>query len=452
MQLKKKDPRRAGLAAATLGLLGTASPAAQAVDFAAVPEHSIPWEFDSAVLLYSESDGRVQVVEPVLKLSKDLGDDRRITTKLVLDSLTGASPNGATPASTPQTFSGPSGSGSYTTAAGETPLNDFKDSRFSLSADYQFPLSNDGKLGYGANFSKEFDFLSAGGNLKYTLDFNQRNTTLSAGLGFESDQINAVGGTPVPLSVMSASGAGEAEGQEREGGGEEEEEEGEDEDGGSGESKTVSDFVVGISQVIDPDSLVQINYALSLSSGYQNDPYKIVSVVGTDGEPLRYVYESRPDARTKHSIFGHYKRYLNGRDVQDTSYRFMTDNWGVVSHTVDAAYRWNFSDHQYLEPHLRWYSQSAADFYRIALFDGGENSVGYVSADQRLGAFDGTTVSLKYGHTLSSGNQWSARLEYYQQAGKVKGVPEQAAAGLSRFHLQPELSTVMVTLAYRFKW
>ncbi len=431
MQLKQKNPRRAGLAAATLSLLGAASPAAQAGDIAGL-EGKTPWEFDTAVLLYSESDGRVQAVEPVLKLAKDLGNDRRITTKLVLDALTGASPNGATPASTPQTFARPSGTGTFTAAAGETPLDDtFRDTRVALSGDYQFPLSRDATLAYGLNFSTEYDFLSVGGNLKYTLDFNQGNTTFGAGLSFESDETDAEGGAPIALTPVPSSGPHSQE---------------------TDTSKTVTDLVLGLSQVINPTSLVQFNYSLSVSSGYHSDPYKLLSVVDANGEPLRYVYEGRPDSRTKHALFGRYKRFLTGRDVLDASYRFMTDDWGVVSHTVDAGYRWNFSDHQYLEPHLRWYNQGAADFYHVALFDGTETTFASASADPRLGAFDGVTLGLKYGHTLRSGNQWSARLEYYQQTGRTEGVPDQAAAGLAKFNLEPELSALMLTFGYRFKW
>jgi len=40
----------------------------------------------------------------------------------------------------------------------------------------------------------------------------------------------------------------------------------------------------------------------------------------------------------------------------------MFDDWGVNSHTIDAKYRFRFNN-QYLEPQLRWYTQSKADFY-----------------------------------------------------------------------------------------
>lgn len=430
MQLKPTFRSRASLAAATLGLLGPAP--ASAAEPAEPPAASQPWEFDTAVLLYSESDGRVQAVEPVVSAGKPLGDDRRVDLKLVLDSLTGASPNGATPASTPQTFSAPSGgSHEYTAAPGEHPLDDsFKDTRVAISGGYTRPLGVSSRLGIGGNVSKEYDFLSAGASARYSLDLNQHNTTLSAGLGVELDQVNPVGGTPVPLADIA----------------------GEPRQDSDSQDKRVVDVMVGVSQVLDPYSVVQFNYSLGSVSGYQTDPYKILSVVGADGEPVRYVYEQRPDGRLRHAVFGRYKRALWDRDVLDVSARVMTDDWGVGSLTFDTLYRWNFGETRYLEPHLRWYRQDAADFYRVALFDGEESTLDAASADPRLGAFDGVTLGLKYGQTLRSGNEWNARLEYYVQTPSVEGVPPAAAAGLSKFDLEPGFSAVMATFGYRFRW
>ena len=438
MKSRKTRARRAALSAATLGVLGSAvaPPPATAVEFEPPSlSEGKKWSFDTGLLVYAESDGRVQLAEPVVAATYDLGAERALSFKLVLDTLTGASPNGATPASTVQTFSRPSGKGDYTADPGELPLDDtFKDTRVALSAGYLFPVGENGKLDFGLNASNEFDFFSAGASTRYSHDFNQGNTTLSAGASFESDSIDPVGGVPDPMTQVTAPGAGNPAGR------------------ASSESKTVMDVVVGLTQVLDPDSLVQVNYSLSTSSGYHTDPYKVLSVVGTDGEPLRYVYESRPDSRTKHALFARYKRFVFARDVVDTSFRFMTDDWGVQSNTLDTTYRWNFSDNKYLEPHLRWYTQTEADFYRVALDDGEETTLTEASADPRLGNFSGYTLGLKYGQTLKSGNSWSARLEYYQQAGKLAGVPDAAAAGLEKFDLEPDMSAVMFTVGYKFKW
>jgi hypothetical protein len=424
MKRRARGARRASLAAATLTLLGAAPGAAAQGQ----------WQFDSGLLLYSESDGRVQAAEPVVSATRDLGDDRKLSFKLVLDALTGATPNGAAPASTPQTFTQPSGKGTFTTAPGDTPLDDtFRDTRVAISADYLFPTGANGKLGVGANASNEYDFLSLGASARYAHDFNQGNTTLNAGLSYEADELSPVGRVPQPLGPMAAPG-GQPPGRE------------------ASESRSVMDVVLGVTQVLDANSLAQINYSLSASSGYHTDPYKLVSVVDANGDPLRYVYESRPDSRAKHALYARYKRFMLARDVLDTSYRFMTDDWGVRSHTVEASYRWNYSEAQYLEPRLRWYAQGEADFYRAALFDGEESTLDEASGDPRLGAFDGITVGLKYGQVLDSGSAWSVRLEYYAQRGDAAGVPAPAAVGLAKFDLAPEVSALMATFGYRFAW
>jgi len=74
--------------------------------------------------------------------------------KLVLDSLTGASANGAVPATMVQTFTTPSGGGgcddddedgggsAYKVAPNETPLDDsFEDTRISYSSNWEKPGS-----------------------------------------------------------------------------------------------------------------------------------------------------------------------------------------------------------------------------------------------------------------------------------------------------------------------
>lgn len=425
---------RLRLAAATLSLLGaTAARPALAEDAAK------NWVFDNGLLFYKEGGGRVQAIEPVVNATLNLGGDRLLSAGVVLDSLSGASPNGAAPAATPQTFSSPSGGGqSYTTAAGATPLDDtFHDMRVAANLGYLFPLAHDSKLGLGVRGSTEYDFTSVGANARYALDLNQKNTTLNAGVSFEYDQIKPVGGAPQPLSRMgSTQGGGEDDGGE----------------GGSSKTKNVEDLLLGITQIIDANSLVQLNYSLSLSSGYQIDPYKILSVVDANAAPQYYVYEKRPDTRTKHALYGEYKRFVLDRDVVDFSYRYFMDSWGVRAHTADLSYRWNFSEALYLEPSARFYRQSAADFYHAALFSGEDTTVSYASGDPRLGAFDAWTGGLKFGQVLGNGDEWNIRLQYYKQLGKTTGVPAQAAAAFSAFNLAPDLSAFMVSFGYRFSW
>ena len=91
MQLKNKQqdsntPIRKKLSAATSALLSGVSPVvAQAADGS-----DNNWDFDAAVLYYSESGGRVKAVEPMIKARRYLGDEEFLDLKLVVDSLTGS--------------------------------------------------------------------------------------------------------------------------------------------------------------------------------------------------------------------------------------------------------------------------------------------------------------------------------------------------------------------------
>ncbi|MDX1487457.1 MAG: DUF3570 domain-containing protein [Acidiferrobacterales bacterium] len=356
-----------------------------------------PWEFDAAVLYYSEVD-RVTAAEPLINVRKNFGDDRVLNLRFVIDSLSGATPNGAIAANEVQTFTTPSGAGSYTALPGETPLDPtFQDTRTAFTAQWEQPFGRLTKGSFSANASTEYDFKSLGASAAVARDFNNRNTTFSAGLAAEFDVIEPVGGVPIPLASMAPPGAV----QPRQ---------------GADEDKTVIDVLLGVSQIISRRALMQLNYSYSDSSGYQMDPYKLISVIAPIlGDPVDYVYENRPDSRRKQSLFWKLKYHLTA-DVVDFSYRFLWDDWGINSHTLDLHYRWQLRRKWYLEPHVRFYTQSAADFYVPDLFSSSPLPT-FASADYRLADFDAWTVGLNYGQTLSTKRQYNLRLEYYRQRG-----------------------------------
>ncbi len=183
MQLtaKGKNIRQALMTASTalLGSLNTVPAiAAETADNA--------WKVDSALLLYKENEGRVQAAEPVVSLNKQLDEDRALTVKVVADSLTGASPNGAARANRVQAFTGPSGSAVYVANPGDLPLDDqFKDSRGAVSVSYLRPAGENARMTLGGNISTEYDFQSVALNGSYARDINGKNTTLWPGFTFD---------------------------------------------------------------------------------------------------------------------------------------------------------------------------------------------------------------------------------------------------------------------------
>jgi Protein of unknown function (DUF3570) len=432
--MSDKDTLNATLAAATCALLGTtASTPVQASD-------AERWSFDTALLYYGESDDRVQDVSAVISATRDF-DERKLGLTLTADTLTGASASGAIALDAPQTFTSPSGRAVHTTPAGVIPLDDtFLDTRFALNASWTQPLAQLYAVSAGLGFSTEYDYTHMGANLMLARDFNKRNTTLSAGVAWSQDDLDPVGGAPLPLAQMLDVGDNASK--------------------RGSDSKDVLDLLLGFTQVLNRTTVMRVNYSYSDSSGYLNDPYKILSVVdpltgdtiarlpaaGVQGPTGVYRYESRPDARAKHSLYAEMKHAF-GAPVLTGAYRFMTDDWGIDSHTADVRLRWPVGAASYIEPQLRYYTQTEADFYRVSLIDG-QPLPQHASADFRLGRFDAVTAGLKFGHRLSGGGEWSARLEYYQQTGEAP--PEQIVGNQAHREQYPDLDAVIVQVSYRF--
>ncbi|OED44226.1 hypothetical protein AB833_01930 [Chromatiales bacterium (ex Bugula neritina AB1)] len=426
------------LASATCTLLAT-SPGAYAEDPHPVGE----WDISSALLLYSESD-RVRAVEPVINANKALDTDESINIKLTVDTLTGASASGAVPSTQPQTFTRPSGDGSYVTGARSIPLDDtFLDSRAALALTWSRPAFQETQSELGFNISKEYDYLSIGTSASIAKNLNDNNTTVTTGFSLARDTIDPVGGAPVPFALMQPQGVAPI----RESG---------------SQSKTLVDLIAGVTQVIDENSLFQINYSFGRSNGYLNDPYKFVSVVDPiNGAPVfdnaldaslpRVVFENRPDSRTKHGLYGQYKRFIQSSgDILDATYRFTVDDWGINSHTIDLKYRKLLSNGKFLQPHIRWYQQDAADFYTPFLVSGEEPQSGdtssLASADYRIGEFTGYTIGLEYGQ-VNPHNSWSVALEYYLQTGDE---PAGKFGELETLELYPDVDAVLLRVLYDF--
>lgn len=431
---------RLALAAASAALLAPSTASAQttptetAQTAAPVPART-PWQIDSAVLVYKEGGGRVSAIEPVISARRTDANDRSFGIRFTLDSLTGASPNGAVPQPTPQTFTSPSGSSTYTTPAGATPLDpSFKDTRGALAFSHERPWGNDQRLSLGANLSAEYDFKSFGLSGALARDFNNKNTTVSLGAALEVDRMNPVGGMPAGLRPAFNPAAPRA----------------------STESRNVADVLLGVTQVMSRRWLTQVNYGLGRGSGNHNDPYKVLSVVdGSTGLVTgdRYVGEARPDSRTRQSLFWQNKIHLT-EDVIDVSYRYYRDSWGVRAHTLDARYRYEFGGGVHIEPHLRVYRQGAADFWRGWLVEGQEwssltqtASVAYASADPRLAEFTGTTLGAKFGMPIGRGSELTLRVETYRQK---QATPGQAPGVLQTLDIAPTLKATTLLLGYSF--
>jgi hypothetical protein len=260
-------------------------------------------------------------------------------------------------------------------------------------------------------------------NIGYARDFNDKNTTVSAGLNFEHDTSKPYFGTPRPFTEMSGVSKG------------------------GNRTKNVVDFVGGVTQVMNRYWLAQINYSLGDTSGYQTDPYRVISVVdGVSGAPVKYLYESRPGSRIRQSLYLGNKIALWGT-VADVSARLYHDSWGINAETLEVAERIPLTSFLYVEPSYRYYHQTKANFFHDYLIDG-QALPNYASSDSRLGTFNANTVALKVGMRVLGNDELYLRAASYQQSGTSH--PASAIGDLKTENLFTGIKATSVILGYSF--
>ena len=438
---KRPDALRTALRFASCTLLSSTAPMIHADD----SEEN--WLFDSGVLEYSEKD-RVRVIEPVISFRKFTSFDEFKEYKFTIDSMTGASPNGATPSNVVQTFTGSSGSSGYTTPADKTPMREFSDTRIAFNYTSETPLSSVSRKSSGYALSVEEDYGSLGFNTSLSRDVNNKHTTLTGGFGLSLDLVFPSGGAPEELANVN-----EPSNEGRGGNDDDDEDEHEGDDDFDPEFKGLFDVLFGVTQVLNRYTLMQLNYSHGFIRGYLTDPYKVVSVVDSDtGAPAItptttdgiYLNEKRPDERDTNSIY--WKTVVNiFGDVLRISYRYFWDDWGIKSNTIDIKYRFEFGGNYFIQPHYRYYSQTAVDFYRHSLRDN-EITPEFVSADFRLGKFTGKTVGVKIGANFKNSTRLDFRFEKYEQKGDSR--PGDAVGIQQNYDLYPTLDATIVQISF----
>ena len=414
------------LSCATCALLGLSSPA--------VTRAQEPWDIDLGLMNYIEQDRNTGLAF-LLNAHRDLNDGDEVFLGVEIDTLTGATPNGASASNVPQTFTQASGAGSYQVEANQLPTDDtHMDTRMAFDAGYKDQYSKDLSIAYDGHLSMEFDYLSFGAGNSYQWDFNQRNTSLYFGFNGEYNRVHPVGNIPIPLSLMTPAGSPQNR-------------------LGASDSRSAVELGLGLTQIIDRVSLVQFRYTRSNYSGYLNDPYKLLSVVDDQnpanfGGTLEYRYENRPASRDIDTIYLAYKRDLP-TGILDLSFRHSEDDWDIDASALDFRYHHKLRARAYIQPHIRFYHQSEAYFYHHSLTSSQPLPV-YASADTRLASFDAITIGVKYGFSAIGNKRHSIVAEYYTQEGESH--PSDAVGLQKQQDLFPKLKTLIFRYLFSTQW
>ena len=207
----------------------------------------------------------------------------------------------------------------------------------------------DNSITLAATQSREDDYRAVSPSLSGEWTFNDDLTTLSLGFSYSSDTVEPT----------DAAAFGRVTREER-------------------RSRSAS---LGISQVLDRKAAVYAGFGATLHEGYLSDPYKL--------------RDTRPEERLEGTLSLRYRQFLSGPDAAlHLDYRYFNDDWGIVSHTLHASWYQNVGAVFQVVPNLRYYSQSAADFYRSSDDFSLPLDV-HQSSDFRLSAYGAFTFGLK---------------------------------------------------------
>ncbi len=289
-----------------------------------------------------------------------------ISTSYTYDSVTGASPHRHSYFEPPEPDA--------TTGASK-----IREQRYSGDLSVTRYLSK-GSVTAGTSYSEENDYISRGYSAQASISTEDKNTTFTFGGSYTTDTI--------------AANIGEWR------------------DSGRTEAKRTLAGLVGVTQVLTKQDIVQVNLGYSKGRGYFDDPYK--------------EYEQRPDRRESKTVMTRWNHHFDGIDgTSHLSYRYYTDSFGIKAHTFGLEYLQSLPNDWTVTPSVRFSSQTAADFYlpvdltdptmapaaAESLFWDGS----YLSLDQRLSAYGALTLGIKVSKRIAK--EWLVDVKYenYEQ-------------------------------------
>jgi Protein of unknown function (DUF3570) len=191
---------------------------------------------------------------------------------------------------------------------------------------------------------------------------------------------------------------------------------------------------LGITQVMNKNALLALDVSFTHSKGYLGNPYKLVYFASTDNsfsQPVSFFgrLENRPDERNQFNWHWGYNQYIESLDAAlHFNYYFGHDSWDIHAHTFEADWVQSLGEGWTLTPRIRYYSQSAADFYApyfVSVYDATTfepiNKIpDYYSSDQRLSGFGTLSGGVTVEKQFAKGVSLQTGFEYYTHQGGLK--------------------------------
>ena len=278
-------------------------------------------------------------------------------------------------------------------------------------------------LNGGVSNEPDYRSLALGGTV--TGDFDEKNVTLLAGYGYAHDTI---GRTGTPFSIFSRDLAKHS-------------------------------FTASASFLIDRRTVLSLIGDGGVELGDSSKPYRYIPLFAPEVAPhvaagatlaevteLRApgrVLEQRPLVRDRIGItarIAHRWHHETGR----LEARLYDDSWAIAAFSSDARMLFDVSERVSLGPHLRYYVQHAANFWRLAYVGTATEVPAYRAGDRELGPL----MNMTAGGSLKWLIGPRSRIDAWALGFNVDGTYSRYLADLYITHALAALESVTVEAAW----
>nr|WP_305888632.1 DUF3570 domain-containing protein [Methylomonas sp. SURF-2] len=233
---------------------------------------------------------------------------------------------------------------------------------------------------------------------------------------------------------------------------------------------------LSLTQVLSKCALAEAGVGYTHSSGFMENPYKATYAFFVDPDlfdPAAGVYlganttaytEQRPNQRNQVNLNLRYVQHIAPLDAaMNLKYNYFLDDWGINAHTFEGKWvqplPWGLT----VTPTIRYYSQSAADFYHPYLVlktpgSGDANDPAayralnrqypHFSSDHRLSAYGALSGGVIVNKQFARGLNLEMGFEYYTHQGGLRlgGGGEGGYADFSAYSANAALKVDLDTL------
>ncbi len=151
-------------------------------------------------------------------------------------------------------------------------------------------------------------------------------------------------------------------------------------------------FSVSVSQIVTKNMVFSGQYEVITDEGFLRSPYRSMRFF-VDPFTQGQAPEQYPNTRSSNAGSFRAKYFLPYRAAVDAMYRFYTDTWGIIGHTGELGYVHPLNNNKWIfEGRLRYYTQTAADFYRD-IFPRADFA-NFMARDKELATYDAVTAGV----------------------------------------------------------